>query len=757
MRAPERNLTSFENRRGVQRLPPPEYIYVAPSDLPGTLRKLWRRKFLILGVTAACLAIAAISGVLMENRYGATAEVRVGVPQAHFADLQTMPDAISPNAETMETEADAAQSRAIATEAVRRLGLDEDPEFNPALRAPSTWEKILHQTWGIITLDFLRHAPPRPEATNSADRYDPKQTVVNVLLNHLDVSQEGRSHMLDVEATSENPFKAARIANTVAQLYVDSRLESRAHQNSSTGKWLDQQIARLRARVDKSERAVEDYRRKEGLYQTKQSSVTEQQLGELNTQLILAQTEMAGARAKLSDAEKALHGQKALDSVPAVLASPTIVALKQQEAEVERHAAELSSTYGPKHPEVRNALAEKRDIQRKIRTEVGRIVEGLRNEARTAEARYTALRENLAQVKGQMGVANDKSVKLHELEREADASRNLYQNFLLRYQETQAQQNFIGADSEVISLAVPPVAPTFPPRKLMLVLGGLVGLALGAFLALLSEQMDRSFRTSDEVEEEMQLPTLAMVPRVGGTRNMTRTVLKDPDSPFCQALRKLHTSLVFTGARGVPPKVVLFTSTLPGEGKSSLCVSLARLLALDGMRVVVLDCDWHRPNVHRLFGVRNRDGLSDALRREFDGIPAAESALQEITYVDQPSGAHAIFAGNAKRIGRGAVRFERLRAVVDHLSQHYDHVLIDGPPVLVGTEGLYLSRVANVSLLVIRWGRTSREEALNALRQLREVRARIAGTVLSQVSPRRYRHYGRGPLNYHYARPGIRA
>ncbi len=756
MRAPERNLTSFDGRRGVQRLPPPEYVYVAPSDLAGTLRKLWRRKFLILGITVACLAIAALAGILMQDRYAATAEVRVGIPQAHFADLQTMPEAIAPNAETMETEADAAQSRAIATEAVKRLGLDKDPEFNAALRAPSTWQKIAGETWNIITLGFLRHPHrrPAPVATNG-DHYDPQQNVVDALLGHLDVTQEGRSHMLEVKASSESPFKASRIANTVANLYVESRLEARAHQNSSTGSWLDQQIARLRNRVDTAERAVEDYRRKEGLYQTKEASVTEQQLGELNTQLILAQTEMAGARAKLSDAQKLLHGN--VDAVPAVLASPTIVALKQQEAEVERHAAELRSTYGPKHPEVQNALAEDRDIKRKIRTEVGRIVEGLRNEARTAEARYSALRQNLAQLKGEMGTSNSKSVKLHELEREADASRSLYQNFLLRYQETQAQQNFIGADSRVISLAVPPLSPTFPPRKLMLVLGGLVGLALGAFLALLAEQMDRSFRTSDDVEEETQLPTLAMVPRVRGARGMIRAVLKDPDSPFCQALRKLHTSLVFAGAKGVPPKVVLFTSTLPGEGKSSLCVSLARQLALDGMRVIVLDCDWHRPNVHRLFNARNQDGLSDALRREFDGIPAAENALQEITYVDQPSGAHAIFAGNARRIGRGAVRFDRLRAVVEHLAQHYDHVLIDGPPVLVGTEALYLSRLAHVSLFVVRWGRTSREEVLNALRQLREVRARIAGTVLSQVSPRRYRHYGRGPLNYHYARPGIRA
>ena len=760
MRAPERNLTSFEGRRGAQRLPPPEYVYVEPSDLPGTLRKLWRRKATVLTVALAGLAIAAIAGVVMEDRYGATSVVRVGVPQPQIADLQSV-NALAPNPETMETEAAAAQSRTIATEAVKRLGLEKDPEFNPALRAPSLWAKIVHQTWGLITLQFLRPArpAPQPKEADPGDRYDPQQNVVAALLSRLDVSQEGRSHMLQIEVQSESPFKAARIANAVANLYVESRLESRAHENSSTGKWLDQQIATLRARVDTAERAVEDYRRKEGLYQTKQAGVTEQQLGELNTQLILAQTEMASAKAKLSDASILLRGKtRSLDSVPAVLSSPTIIALKQQEAEVERHAAELSSTYGKKHPEVQNVLAEKTDIQRKIRVEVQRIVQGLRNEANTAEARYNALRQNLAQLKGQMGQSNTKSVKLHELEREADASRNLYQNFLLRYQETQAQQNFIGADSRVVSLAVPPLSPAYPPRKLMLVLGGLAGLALGAFLALLGEQMDRSFRTADEVEEETQLPMLAMVPRMGSGRRVRHAVLNDPDSPFCQALRKLHSSLVFNGPKGVPPKVVLFTSTLPGEGKSSLCVSLARLLALDGTRVIVLDCDWHRPNVHRLFDSSNRDGLSDALRREFGGVETdPDHALQEVTYVDPRSGAHAIFAGNAKQTQRGAVRFDRLRDVVERLSQQYDHVLIDGPPVLVGTEGLYLSRVANVSVFVIRWGRTSREEVISALRQLREVRAAIAGVVLSQVNPRRYRQYGRGPLNYHYARTGFEA
>src|SRR5262249_7564841 len=187
------------------------------------------------------------------------------------------------------------------------------------------------------------------------------------------------------------------------------------------------------------------------------------------------------------------------------------------------------------------------------------------------------LRTNLDQIKGQMGQTGTQSVKLHELEREAEASRSLFQTFLLRFQETQAQQNFIGADGEVVSAAVPPTSAGYPPRKLMLLLGALRGLALGTFLALLPEQMDRSYRTADEIESDTGLPMLAMVPRLKNLKHLIRRTIGDPNSPYAQALRKLHTSLLFSRTAAPPPKVVLMTSTMPKEGKSNLSVSLAAL------------------------------------------------------------------------------------------------------------------------------------------------------------------------------------
>ena len=759
MRAPERNLTSFEARRFVEAAPAPtEYIYVPQSDLPGVLRKLWRRKTMIISIALGLLLLAAIAGVLMADRYAATAQVRVGVPQPRIAQVENVVAALAPDPETMETEAQAAQSRAIATAVVRRLGLDKDPEFNRALKSETIWQEISRTLWQWVTLDFLRasDAPDTAPDTNaSRDRYDADQQVVETLRSRLDVTQEGRSHILDIEVQSENPFKAARIANTVADVYIESRLERRARENQQTGNWLDQQIDKLRARVDKAERQVEDYRRSQGLYQTKSATVTEQQLGELNTQLILAQSEKSGAEAKLADAERLLRSG-ATGEVPAVLSSPTIIALKQQEAEVARHAAELKATYGPKHPQVVNSQAQAQDIQRKIRGEMGLVVQGLRNEAKTAGSRYAALRASLDQIKGQMGQTGTQSVKLHELEREAEASRSLFQTFLLRFQETQAQQNFIGADGEVVSMAVPPTSASYPPRKLMILLGALCGLALGAFLALLTEQMDRSYRTADEIESDTGLPMLAMVPRLKNLKHLIRRTIGDPNSPYAQALRKLHTSLLFSRTAAPPPKIVLMTSTMPKEGKSNLSVSLAALLAQEGLKVIVLDCDWHRPNVHRLLRTRNRVGLADALQRDIAELSQAE-ALRDVIHVDARSGAHFLFAGDVRRLGRGAIRFERLQALVSQISQSYDLVVIDGPPVLVGTEALHLSRISDATVFVVHWGHTSHDEVTSALGQLREMRANIAGVVLSQVNPRRYKQYGRGPLTYHYARPAAGA
>jgi capsular exopolysaccharide synthesis family protein len=560
--------------------------------------------------------------------------------------------------------------------------------------------------------------------------------MIDLLLTRVDVSTLGRSHVLSVKAESQNPATAAAIANTLAQRYLEYQRRDKVESMDRVDKFLLGRISELREQVAKSDQAVEDYRRSHGLYKSGGSGVTAQQLSELNTQLLAAQTAKAEAESRLKEAQELSKGGLTTESVPEVLKSPLIASLKQAQADSERKAAELSASYGARHPSMVNARAEVGNIQRRVGAEIGKVVDGLTREARTAQARYDALAANFETLKQQMGAVNDKSIQLESLERDATVNRNLLEAMLLRAKQSTGAENVLQANAKLVSPAAPAGSPSYPPKALIALLGIVGGMMVGSAIALLREGGDHTFRRAEQIESATGLPVMAMVPQVAGRTPPAMQVLRQPTSAYSEALRRLHIGVELSEA-ATSPKTILFSSATPSEGKSVMVASLGRLLASNGKRVLLIDCDWRSPRLHQIFRFSNRDGLASLLADK-------EAQLDNVIHHDALSGVDVMPAGPWSPRSAHLLGSEHMRHLLEALEPHYEFIILDTPPALVTADVMALSRLVEKVVFVVRWGHTRQEAVLEALKQIIDAQGDVAGVVMSRVVSKQYRQYSYG-------------
>ena len=746
------NYSPLVRRRTTLRaVPPPSralsaepLIRVAsPAEEEGlleTLRKLWRRRGLIALCTVVLGGSAVMAAWLLPSYYVSEARVLVGVPNVRLPNVESIMADVSPDAERVQNEGFIIQSRSIAKQVIDQLKLQDDPEFNPALWKPSLWSRLdvgrlvppAIQTW----IDRLMPAKPDKAPETAGPAASLEDRMVDILLSRVDVSTLGRSHVLSVKAESQNPITAAGIANSLAERYLDYQRRDKIESMDRVDKFLLGRIAELRQQVAKSDQAVEDYRRRHGLYKSGSSSVTSQQLSELNSQLLAAQTAKAEAESRLKEAQEVSKGGLNNESVPEVLRSPLIAGLKQQLAESERKAAELGASYGPRHPSMVNARAEAGNIQRRVNAEVAKIIDGLAREARTADARYEALKANFETLKQQMGAVNDQSIGLESLERDATVNRNLLEAMLLRAKQSTGAETILQANAKLVSPAAPAGGPTYPPKTLIAFLGVAGGMMVGAAIALLREGGDHTFRRAEQIESTTGLPVMAMVPQVAGRTPPAMQVLRQPTSAYSEALRRLHIGVELSEA-ATSPKTILFSSATPSEGKSVMVASLGRLLGSNGKRVLLIDCDWRSPRLHQIFRISNRDGLANLLIDK-------EARLEDVVHHDALSGVDVMPAGPWSPRSAHLLGSEHMRHLLEALEPHYEFIILDTPPTLVTADVLALSRLVEKVVFVVRWGHTRQEAVLEALKQIIDAQGDVAGVVMSRVVSKQYRQYSYG-------------
>lgn len=377
----------------------------------------------------------------------------------------------------------------------------------------------------------------------------------------------------------------------------------------------------------------------------------------------------------------------------------------------------------------------------------GRLDE-LRSKAEAAEQAAEQFRKGVSGADATQP-AQDSSARLRSLEREAQATRALYETVLARFKETSEQQGLEQADARIISRADVPVSPSFPDQRLVMLLALMGSLGLGVLLAFAAEKLDAGFRSTEQLEQQLGLPTLAMIPSLASLgQKRTRPeeyLVSKPNSSFAEAVRMLRTALLLTHG-GQPARVLLVTSALPGEGKTTTALALARMTSMSGDKAVVIDADLRRPRVHSALGVENTQGLAELL----DGKATIEQVLRTVEVNGRQL--YYITAGQSNPNATELVRSRQMQLVLRGLAATFPLVIIDSPPVLPVADAKVLASMADKVLYVLRWRDTPREVVAHAVRQLRDVGGNIAGAVFNGLDVRRHAEYSYGDSGYYYGR-----
>jgi polysaccharide biosynthesis transport protein len=720
-------------------------------DFAELLRVFWRRKNLLVGIVALLMVLAIAGLFAVTPLYTAQTDLIIESREQKVADLQAVLGDILPDKEGLLSEIEVIRSRTIAEKVIDQLRLAQDPEFNEELEPKGPIGMLLEDSRDglsrFLPADmFAAFFGSQPGLTADERRARERDKIVDTFLEQLAVSVKGQSRVIVVYFTSESPEKAARIANAVSDTYIVEQLEAKFQATQRANRWLAGKLQDLRRQVAQSEGAVEEYRRRAGLLQSKDGTLISQQVADLNTQLIVARTERAAAEARLDQVRQLIRAAGDAQGAAEVLGSPTIQELSKQEAEVKRKLADLSQEMGDRHPRLISARAELKDLQSKAAAEVNKVVQKLENDAGVARAREAALQRSAQQLEGRLGQANASEVQLRALEREADANKALLQQFLSRFEEITAQSDLVAqqTNARILSKAVVPEKPSEPKKLQILLLVFFAASALAAAIVLLVENMDRGFRSGEQIEQSTGARTLGLVPIFKGGRRdggPHAYVAKNPSSLFGEAIRSVYTSILISHSKPAP-RTVLVTSSQPKEGKTTLASCLARICAISGKRAVIVEADLRKPNVHRVMGVPQSPGLTEFYR--------GEATMAEILHRDESTGAYAVPSGRLGVDPTKMLASAEVRRLLSDLARDFDLVVVDSPPLMAVSDARQLAPDMDATVFVVRWGRTHREVVRQGLKELLETGASLSGVVLSMVDPEKHARYGFGDSGYYY-------
>src|SRR5690554_1106622 len=476
-------------------------------DISTVLRFLRRRRAVIISVTILITALVALIVHQLTPQYRAQAVLMIDSRQANVTNVEAVLSGLSTESAAITSELDILRSPPLMQRVVDRLNLYDHPLFNQAPK-PSAWASVREWVTGLLPEAFAERDAqevikevPDPEAE--------RRRLARRLLGGLETENSGRSYTIRVSYTSPDPQLSMQVANTVADQYLVDQLEAKFEATRRANSWLQERLEELREEVRVAELAVREYRETHNLVENQGATVNEQQLAEINAQLVVAQVERSQAESRLQ-AARAGSPEGLRDVEGATLLRD----LRAEVSSLRRREAEMSTRYGDRHPEMINIRAERQDIQARIQEETGRVIQTLINEVEVARAKERALQEALDDLRGATAGAQRAGVELAELERQAEAARLLYENFLGRYRETSEQQELDRPDARIIAEAELPSQPSFPRKGLMMAGGGVLGLLLGLGAAVLLELLDRGFRRSEQLEKATATPILGVAPLI---------------------------------------------------------------------------------------------------------------------------------------------------------------------------------------------------------------------------------------------------
>jgi succinoglycan biosynthesis transport protein ExoP len=700
---------------------------------------LRKHQWLILSFLLGVVTTVAIATFRMQPIYVATTRIELDRENANILPFQpTDPyDMMMDLDNYIETQSKILTSETLALETIRKNGLSTRPEFSSP-NEPS-------EAVAIGSLANQKRPPGLGE-----------------FLGSLSVKRVPNSRLMDVSFESTDAQLAARIVNAHIAAYIDQNYRSKYEATMRASAWLTDQLSELKINVQRAEDARIAYERRNQIWALDdKQNITSQRLSDINKQLSDAQSERMK---KESLYQFAKSGN--LDAVPQVQSNAALTELFKKRSEVSSDFTEALNQYGPNFPKVQRLQAQLKDFDQRIEKEKKNILDALESDYQEARQREALLTQALDQQKAETNQMAEKLVEYNILKREAEANKTLYEGLMTKLKETAISQGLRSSNIRVVDPAMIPSTPARPAKARNLALGLLVGLIGGIGLALLREYLDNTVKTPDDIETLARLPSLAVVPQFGGSNGHSKragllhgmstnghdkrielVAQHLPKSQMSEAFRALRTSILLSQADH-PPQVILVTSALPREGKTTAAANLAVTLAQLGDRTVLVDADLRKPGIGRLLnlGSGKYAGLSSYL--------AGVSSL-DLVSVPHPliPNLVAIPTGPLPPNPADLLSSHKLAEAIAELRTKFKFIVIDSPPIMAATDAVILSVQTDGVLLVVRSGETPKEAFTRTRDLLNSVKCRILGVVLNAVdssAPDYYYSYRYYPYSYNY-------
>ncbi|KRR18877.1 AAA family ATPase [Bradyrhizobium retamae] len=744
------------------------------SELVNFALGLLRRQYLVIILTAVFALTSCIIYLrITPPTYTARVQVLLANPRAQFVQQQSILSEPAFDHNQIETQIQLLKSSALATSVITQLNLVNDPDFSgsgPSLsslwRAASTWNSTL---------------PQQSKASTPAGLSD---AIITAFQDRLSANRIGMSSILEISFSSSNRERAAEIANAVAGAYIAEQLNAKFEANRSATSWLQDRLRDLGDQALNAERAVNQYKSQNNIVSPEGKSIDEQQVTELNNRLMAARAQLTEASARLNQYDAILRTNPAnlssmgtLDAVGSdVTSNPIINGLRQQYLELTRRESEYSARFGPNHQAVATLRNRLRDLRSSIFDEVRRLAENTRNDLEVAKQRQQQIEKQLAEAVVQSRTTNAAELTIRELENRAKGLRSLSDMFQQRYIGAKQQESFPISETRVVQPASPPQSKSKPKSKVILALGLIGGVGFGIMLGLFRELMDRVFRTSAQIEAELGLPCLALVPELvvpqsplrraksrsndgdPGQRTIAkdsaihRAVVDRPLSRFAEAIRSIKLAIDLNATK-TSNQVIGITSALPNEGKTTIAASLAQLIGHGGKSVIIVDCDLRNPSLSSSLAPNAAAGIIE--------VTNGSRSIEETVWRDPTTNLAFLPAVRRSDLLHSSelLSTDSMHKLFDRLRASYDYVIVDLPPLTPLVDVRATTQLVDHFILVVEWGQTKIDVVKHALHTAPTIHDSLIGTVLNKTDIKAMARYDSYLRDYysedHCARYGL--
>jgi capsular exopolysaccharide synthesis family protein len=684
------------------------------------LQILYRRRYVAVSAFVIVFLGVTLYTVTSTRIYEASTRILIERDTPNVVSFQEVLDQGAQTDDYYETQYAILRGRGLARRTIDSLKLWNDPLFN---RQPGFSARgVLMAPFNAMTRWF---DPARQIEAPGAEETAAQSRVIDQFLANLNVEAVRYSRLVDVSYRSSDPVLAAKIANALGEAYIKQNVELTSTTTKEASTFLTQQLAEQRAKLEASEQALQTYReRTDSVSLEERQNVVVQRLADLNAAVTKANTNRIQKEAAYNQVKIALENPAAIDTVPLILSNPFVQQQKTELATLQRQRAQLSEKLGPNHPDMIKVGVAIQNAEARIRSEVAQIVQSMHNDYEAALAEERSLTATLNRQKGEAQILNRSGIEYGVLQRDNEANRQMFEALLKRTQETGISEELKAGNIRIVDQAETPRAPVSPNtfNNLLIALLGGLGLAVG--LAFAFEYGDDRIKNPDELKKSLGLPFLGMVPALFDKAITNPLITGGAPNLFGESIRSIRTNVLFSSA-DEGSRLVVVTSSAPGEGKTAVSTNLSLALAQAGHKVLLIDGDMRKPRVHEVFAQTLAPGLSNLLVGDKQVSDTIRESPQQGLWL-MPAGT---FPPNPAEL-LGSKKFRDLTLYLLH---HFDWVIIDTPPVMAVTDASIAANLAHGVLFVVGAEMTSKRVAQRAVEQLEMSQARFLGAVLNRV------------------------